>query len=148
MKKPTAITAQQLWGTWRLLSVEHEEIPSGTKIQDVGASPKGYINYSPDGHMMVLWVKSDRKKPANNIATPDEASALLNSMVSYAGTYTLKEDHIIHHVEIAWNETRIGKDLTRFYQLQNNQLTLTTAPFIDPVHSKKIIARLVWKKIL
>jgi hypothetical protein len=46
----------------------------------MGAHPSGYINYGPDGRMIVIIVGSDRKKPAGPVATPDEAEALIRSM--------------------------------------------------------------------
>src|SRR6202051_4264966 len=71
-------------GTWKVLSYIREDIPSGAKSDVMGAHPAGYINYGADGRMMVIIVGSDRKKPAGAVATPEEAKALISSLISYA----------------------------------------------------------------
>jgi lipocalin-like protein len=35
---------------------------------------------------------------------------------------------VIHHVDISWNQSWTGTDLVRFYKLDSNTLTITTAP--------------------
>ena len=87
-------TRQHLLGTWKLLSAVREEIPSGAKSDLMGATPIGYINYAPNGRMMVLNVGSERRKPAGASATSAEAEALFRSMTSYAGTYTIDGNEI------------------------------------------------------
>ena len=47
---------QRLLGTWKLIAAIREEIPSGAKTDFLGSHPTGYINYAPDGRMMVLNV--------------------------------------------------------------------------------------------
>jgi Lipocalin-like domain len=55
---------QHLFGTWKLITAVREEISTGTKTQFLGPNPVGYINYGPDGRMLVLTVGSGRPKPA------------------------------------------------------------------------------------
>jgi hypothetical protein len=80
----------RLLGTWKLIAAVREEIPSGAKTDFLGSHPTGYINYAPDGRMMVLNVGNGRSKPAGANATPAEAEALFRSMTSYGGTYTTR----------------------------------------------------------
>ena len=47
---------RRLVGTWKLIAAVREEIPSGTKTDFLGSNPTGYINYAPDGRMIVLNV--------------------------------------------------------------------------------------------
>jgi len=85
-----AISIQQaILGTWKLISYVREEVPSGAQSDVMGAHPSGYINYGSDGRMIVMIVGSDRKKPAGAVATPDEAAALIRSMLACAGTYSI-----------------------------------------------------------
>ena len=37
-------------------------------------------------------------------------------------------EKVIHHVDISWNQSWTGTDLVRFYKLDSNTLTITTAP--------------------
>jgi lipocalin-like protein len=83
-------TRARLLGTWKLLSAVREDVSSGAKTDLLGANPIGYINYAPDGCMMVINVGGERPKPATGSATSAEAEALFRSMTSYAGTYTIR----------------------------------------------------------
>jgi hypothetical protein len=85
----TATVQKQILGTWKLLSYVREEVASGAKSDVMGAHPYGYINYDRDGRMIVMIVGSDCKKPVGPVATPDEAEALIRSMLAYAGGYTI-----------------------------------------------------------
>jgi len=50
-----------------------------------------------------------------------------------AGTYTLDGEKVTHHVDISWNEDRTGSNEVRFYKVEGNILTITTAPNKSPV---------------
>jgi hypothetical protein len=140
---------QAILGTWKLVSYVREEVPSGTKSDVMGAHPSGYINYSRDGRMIVIIVGSDRKKPAGPVATPDEAEALIRSMLAYAGTYTIDSDAqtVTHHIEISWDQSRTGTDHVRTYRLEGNFFTLTTEPSTDPATGKKTVRTLIWERL-
>jgi hypothetical protein len=140
---------QAILGTWRLASYVREELPSGAKSDVMGAHPSGYINYGRDGRMIVMIVGSDRKKPAGAVATPDEAEALIKSMLAYAGTYTIDSEArtVTHHIDISWDQSRTGTDHVRSYQLEANSLTLTTEPSTDPATGKKTVRTLIWERL-
>jgi len=140
---------QAILGTWKLISYVREDLPSGAKSDVMGTHPSGFINYGPDGRMIVMIVGSDRKKPAGAVATPDEAEALIRSMLAYAGTYTLdtKTQTVTHHIEISWDQSRAGTDHVRTYKLDGNHLTLTTEPSTDPASGKKTVRTLLWEKL-
>jgi hypothetical protein len=115
----------------------------------MGTHPSGYINYGRDGRMIVLIVGSDRKKPAAAVATPDEAEALIKSMLAYAGTYTIDTvaKTIIHHVEISWDQSRAGTDQVRTYKLEGDRIALTTEPSADPATGKQTVRTLIWERL-
>jgi hypothetical protein len=140
---------QQILGTWRLVSYVREEIPSGAKSDVMGAHPSGYINYSRDGRMIVIIVGSDRKKPAGSVVTPEEAVALIRSMLAYAGTYTVDSDAatVTHHIDVSWDQSRTGESHVRTYKLDGDRLTLTTQPSNDPATGKKTVRTLIWERV-
>jgi hypothetical protein len=140
------LAAHRLLGTWKLVSVIREEVPSGARMDLLGPDPKGFLNYHADGRMMVIVVRSDRKKPASNVATAAEAEALFRSMNSYAGTYTVTENEVTHHVDISFNESWTDTKQTRFYKLENSRLTLSTSPSPDPYDGKMSVRSLIWEK--
>jgi Lipocalin-like domain len=139
---------QRFLGTWKLVSYVREDIPSGAKSDVMGAHPSGYINYGPDGRMMVIIVGSDRKKPAGPVATPEEAEALIRSMLAYAGGYTVdsKAKTVTHHIDVSWDQSRTGESHVRTYKLDGDRLTLTTQPSNDPATGKKTVRTLIWER--
>lgn len=136
-------------GTWKLVSYVGEDVLSGAKSDVMGSHPSGYINYCSDGHMIVVIVGSDRKKPAGSVATPDEAEALIRSMLAYAGTYTINTEKkiVTHHIEISWDQSRAETDAVRSYKLEGSRLTLTTEPSNDPVTGRKTVRTVVWERV-
>ena len=140
---------QSLLGTWKLISYVGAEITVGAKSDVMGPRPSGYINYGPDGRMILVIVGSDRKRPVGPIATPEEAQALIRSMLAYAGTYTVdsKAKTVTHHVEVSWDQSRTGETYVRIYELNGDRLTLTTRPSNDPATGRRTVRTLVWKRI-
>src|SRR6476661_984969 len=139
---------QRLLGTWKLIAAVREEIPSGAKTDFLGSHPTGYINYAPDGRMMVLNVGNDRSKPAGANATPAEAEALFRSMTSYGVTYTIDGNEITHHVDVTWNETRTAATQRRSARLEGNRVYLSTTPSVDPLTGTMSTRTMTWEKVM
>jgi Lipocalin-like domain len=137
---------ERLIGTWKLVSVSREEIPGG-KSDFFGHDPVGFINYGADGRMMVVIVRGDRARPQSADISATEAEALFRSMVSYAGTYSIEGDEIIHHVEISWNENWSGKQQRRLVRFEHDRLALSTHPSPDPIDGQPSVRRMVWEKL-
>ena len=49
-------------------------------------------------------------------------------MVSYSGRYIVAGDKVTPHIDVAWNEAWIGRDLIRSYQISGDRLVITTDP--------------------
>jgi len=67
-------------------------------------------------------------------------------MLAYAGTYTLYDDRVVHHIDASWNQAWTGTDQVRFYKLQEDVLTITSAPAKDPGTGEEIIYRIQFRK--
>ncbi len=83
----------QLVGTWLLTAVSAER-DDGTKSEPFGASPKGVIIFTADGHFSLLQQRAEIPKIAANDrakATPEEARAIVDGAIAYYGTYTFNE---------------------------------------------------------
>ena len=141
--------SQRLLGTWKLVSYVGQEVPSGVGSNVMGPRPSGFINYGPDGRMIVLIVGSDRRKPAGTVATQVEAQHLIRSMLAYAGTYTVDGDArtVTHHVEISGDQSRSGTDQVRTYTFNGDRLTLITQASNDPATGRRTVRTLVWEKM-
>lgn len=135
----------KLVGTWKLVAATSEDIATGQKTAIHKRT--GYLNYSPDGRVFAILLDSDRKKPVGDIATATEAEALFRSMVAYGGTYSVKGDHVVHHVDISWNETWTGTDQTRDYKFDGKHLSLVDGPSPNPRTGQNSVRTFVWEKI-
>lgn len=145
---PTS-AAEQIVGTWKLVSYVGEDVASGARSDVMGPHPTGYIEYGRDGRMIVIIAGSGRKKPAGPVATPAEAQALLSSLLAYAGTYTLdaQAHTVTHHIDVSWDQTRTGEAHVRTYRFDGDRLTLLTQPSRDPATGKPTIRTVVWERV-
>ena len=134
----------RLLGTWRLKS-HTVTTANGGRSTPYGDSPKGYLTYSADGRMQVIGVASDRNVAAGTTSAHDERIALYDTMFAYGGTFSVEGRRIIHHVDIAWNESWTGTDQIRDFELSDDLLTLTT-DIEDPVTGMKNRYAVVWEK--
>ncbi|MEL6462556.1 MAG: lipocalin-like domain-containing protein [Cyanobacteria bacterium J06621_15] len=144
-----------LIGTWKLISIK-AIFPDGTIDDEAfGINPLGYINYTVEGKMMVIFSKSERPFLSGNSASPltnaihsvpiEERAEAFSTFNSYAGSYTLDGDKVIHHVEIASIPNRIGKSLTRIFTINENRVTLKTPPSRSDDTPK--IFELTWERL-
>ncbi len=136
----------RLIGTWKLVSVTAEDSATGEKRDGWGPNPEGYINYGPDGRMIVINARSNRKKPAGAAPTPEEAVDLFQGVLAYAGTYTVEGDTVTHHVDISWNEAWTGTSQVRHARFDGNRVHLSTDPNPDPVNGRMSVRTMTWEK--
>ena len=136
-----------LLGTWKLQSFVFEAIASGRRSSPLGDHAVGYLSYSPDGRMYAIVVAGDRPKPRDLVPPDAEKAKLYESVIAYAGTYTVDGEKVIHHVDISWNQTWTGTDQVRFYKLDGNTLTITTARAQSVFDGEEGQFIVVWKKV-
>jgi 3-carboxy-cis,cis-muconate cycloisomerase len=144
---PLTPNANPVIGTWKLRSYEREEIATGRRHNQFGDHPDGYIGYAPDGRMYAMFIREDRITPRDVVPTEEEGVQLLGSLVAYAGTYTMHENYVVHHIDISWNQKWTGTDQVRYFELDGNTLTITTAPYRSHQDGKEGRSILVWDKV-
>jgi len=81
-----------LLGTWKMTSWKREIVATGDTIDTLGPDPIGYINYGPDGRFYALVVSRDRLTPATLPPSDAEKLKLFDSMLAYAGTYSVDDE--------------------------------------------------------
>jgi hypothetical protein len=118
-----------LVGNWKLVSYVAQELATGKKTPLLGEHPKGYLMFTPEGRMMALFVHETRSPPK----TDEDRINLHKYMVAYSARYTVEGDKVVNHVDISWNEGYTGTDLVRFFKLEDNTLTIKTAPAKNPI---------------
>ena len=141
-----AWAADDLVGTWQLVSWTEEETESKAVHKNFGDHPKGLLTFTADGHMMIMFVDPSRKAPASPRATDAEAAQLYRTMVAYAGTYKVEGNKVIQHPEVSWNQSFTGTEQTRMFEIKGDRLQWVTTPFVSPFLGKQMVATLVWER--
>ncbi len=144
-----------LLGTWKLISITAIFLDGNVEKDTFGKNPIGYITYTIEGKMMVMFSKSERQLLSGNSASPltaaihsvpiEERAQAFSSFNSYAGSYNIDGNKVIHHVEIASVPNRIGKSLTRNFKIDGNRVTLHTPQSKSDDISKKF--ELIWERV-
>jgi Lipocalin-like domain len=114
-------------GTWKFQSFVREVTATGERQNEFGEKPSGYISYQPDGRMFAVLVGDNRPKPAGTVPTDEEKAKLFGTLIAYSGTYTLDGDKVTHKIDVSWNQSWTGGDQVRFFKVEGNVLTITTA---------------------
>jgi len=114
----------------------------------LGHAPHGFLSYGRDGRMYAILARASRRRPADpeNIAA-GEAVELFNSLVSYAGTFTIHGNTVIHHVDISWNESWTGTDQVRHFTMEGDRLSISTDPAANGVDGEMIVWEVEWQKV-
>lgn len=136
-----------LIGTWKMASWIVEDLETGAKQDALGPDPVGMITYSPDGRVMVLVFKRDRKIPADLVPTSDEKIALYDSMFAYAGTFTVDQEKVVHHIDMSWNQAWTGTHQIRFCNLRDGVLTYVGAPAKNPMTGRDCVHTVIFHRL-
>jgi Lipocalin-like domain len=144
-----------LLGTWKLISASAVQ-SNGITIPDIyGTHPTGYITYTADGYMSVMFSRRDRLPLSQQVQSPlsrelsdipvEELAHAFSSFNAYAGTYSLNRNTVTHHLEVASIPNRVGTDLIRTFTVSENRVILKTAP----VERDGILQtfELVWERV-
>ena len=138
--------ATPLLGTWALKSYV-VTAATGETSMPYGAHPKGYLSYAADGRMQAIGTSSGRTAPHDGVVLTDqEKGVLYETMFAYAGTYSLEDGRVTHHVDISWNEAWNGTDQVRFYEVSGTTLTITSR-FVDPASGQEALYVVTWEKV-
>jgi hypothetical protein len=136
----------RILGTWRMLSWTRHLSETGLEQDALGPNPFGYLNYAPDGRLMVFVLKSGRPRPASSLPTNDEKVALYDSMFAYVGTYEVQDDRVIHTLDGSWNEIWTGTKQVRLLAFDNERLIYTTAETVDPMDGQRCTYRVTFER--
>lgn len=134
-------------GTWSLQSYVRERLSDGHRHNQFGDAPVGYIGYSPDGRMYAIFTRNGRVTPRDVVPTDEEGVELIGSMVAYAGTFSLGENVVVHHIDTSWNQAWTGTDQIRHFVLDGDTLTITTAPYKSYLDGTLGRSILVWTRV-
>jgi len=137
-------------GVWKLVAYTAADAETGAVIQPYGEAPNGFLFYTAGGRMSALLTATARKRfsAGNRINAPmEERAEAFATSSSYAGTYTLEGDRVIHHVEVATNPDWVGGDQLRFPRIEGNRLVITTPALPTRPDGKLRVSTLVWERV-
>ena len=146
MPSQTSAFSANIIGTWRMLSWRRLVVGTNEQTDALGPNPFGYINYAPDGRLMVFVLKGERPKPKSNPPTVEEKLALFDTLFAYVGTYTVEQDRVIHKLDGSWNELWTGTTQTRLLSFVDGKLIYTTPETADPMDGKLCTYRVEFER--
>jgi hypothetical protein len=141
----TTTIERQLAGTWKLVSLTRELVPSGKPAPEPPRT--GFLNFAPGNRMITIVVPVDRKPAADIFPTDRETIHLFTGLVAYAGTYAVEADKIIIYVDTSWNQSWTGTKQARYYKLDGRRLTFKTEPSRSTADGQDSVYTQVWEKV-
>ena len=134
-------------GRWDIISWE-QLFDDGRRELPMGENLEGFIRYCADGDMVCMIGRADRPNFETggqwNADDREKASAY-NSMLAYAGRFTLEGDSVTHHVDISMFPNWKGGQQKRTFQLQEDgSLALTARLERDTPQART--AKLLWRR--
>jgi hypothetical protein len=136
-----------LVGVWKLTSHSNQPVGGGAVEHRYGAKPIGYTIYTSGGHVMNFYVAENRAAPKGPVPTDAERAELHKSMLAYAGSYTVKDDLLTHHVEYAYNQSWAGTDQARKFKIEGKTLTLMTLGQPNSQTGVPGVTTTIWQKV-
>lgn len=120
-----AQTAQELAGTWKLISAT---VTQDGKTRDIfGAQPTGMMMFDPGGRFTQVIIASGRPKFASKsreTGTADENQSVVKGSIAYFGTYSVGPSGIVDlHVESSTFPNMTGTDQKRSIKISGDELT-------------------------
>lgn len=136
-----------LVGTWRLVSCEIRT-DEGQVSYPYGKDAAGYIMYNEDWYMSVVIMSTNRPQFTSGDllkGTKEEKAAAAETYLSYCGRYEVKDEKVVHHIEISLFPNWIGVQQERMYMFEENQLTLSTPLML--LDGQMQSAHLIWERV-
>lgn len=143
----TALAADELYGTWRLVSFKRTTVATGETTDMFGASPKGMLFFGRDGRVFSLLTSDKRPNvPAEKLTDLDRAE-LFKTMVAYTGTYTFDGKTLKLRVDVSWNESWNGMEQVRNARIEGKKLYISADPAIGALDGKLRTSVFTWEKV-
>ena len=135
-------------GAWRLLSFE-ARTSGGEVSYPLGRDAEGLLLYSQEGYVAISVMRGDRAnfKSASiwEAASSEEKLAAFDSYSSYCGRYEVKQNKVIHHVELSLFPNWSGVGQERYFEFAGDRLTLRTPPAMVGGVEQTAIA--IWQRV-
>ena len=141
--------ASQLVGSWNLVEYDRRDDSGKVAEMPYGDDPQGILVYTVSGDMSVHMV--DRRVGEFEsgdfmMGSPAEIKEAYEGYFGYFGTYTVDERArtVTHHVSGSSFRGYAGSDMTRFFELEGDTLSLVSGVEIEAGVPSTF--HLVWKR--
>ncbi len=139
-----AQTAQDLVGTWTLVSAINEQ--GGDKTDTYGPHPKGILTMDANGRYVLVIARADLPKVASNNrtkATAEENKAIVQGSIAHVGTVSVNaaDQTITFRIETSLFPKWDGTEHKRPFTITGDELTYTV-----PSASGGGTATVVWQR--
>ncbi|MCW4041133.1 MAG: lipocalin-like domain-containing protein [Candidatus Bathyarchaeota archaeon] len=138
--------SQKVIGVWKLVSCEFHH---GDQVTyPWGHYPLGYLMYLRNGYMAVQLMAAERQRFASGDSlkgTFEEYADAGKTYAGYCGTYEVRENTVIHHVDVSSFPNWVGEQFVRYAKLDGDTLILSTPPML--FEGQPQTAHLVWQKV-
>ena len=130
-------------GTWALEVYELRPVSEGESAYPLGADARGRIAYTEEGYMSVFLMAADRPQVRGRSADVELKAAAYDTFIAYGGTYELRGDTVVHHVEFSSVPVWTGGDQERHVAFEDGKLVLTLPVTVAGAQREY---RLVWHR--
>jgi len=143
---------QSLIGTWRLVEWTFT-VDDSRPTRPWGGDPGGLLTYTEDGRMSASLMSHGRPAaPTRTLsaAPVDIRAAAAAGYLSYAGSYSMGGDDVLHHIELSLMPNWVGRTERRLIEWipseQGFDLILSTPP-TKTDGGRMAVNRLRWERI-
>lgn len=136
-----------LIGRWDIVSFE-QEYDSGKKLFPFGEAIEGFVRYCDDGDMIVFIAKKNRPNFETGgqwNANDAEKGAAYNSVLSYAGRWSVEGDTVSHFIDFSVFPNWVGGVQKRKLRVIDATTIALEARLEDGTPEART-ARLIWSK--
>ena len=136
-----------LYGTWKLVSLNSKVIDTGEMRQPRGKAPNGYVSFTPDGRVTGVIASEKRPKPESVAKMTDQQRIeLFNTVNAYAGTYKLDGNKLTYRYDLTHNEVPESA-AAREIKIEERKLTMVNEPAPSAMDGKMSQTSTVWEKV-
>ena len=108
-----------LLGWWRITIFHIELEDTGECVDAYGIDPLGHMVISDDRIMSILTSRERSNK---------DAAVLFETMMAYSGSCRIEDEvKLVIKVDTAWHPAWIGSEQHRFFNVDGDTLSITTA---------------------
>lgn len=144
----TSFAADELYGTWRMVSFKLTRVDTGETTDVFGASPKGLMTFGRDGRMLAV-LTADKRPHVPDAAklTDKDRAELYKTLIAWGGPYTFDGKVLKFRVDVSWNESWNGTEQTRQVRFEGKRMTISTDPAPGALDGKLRTAVFVWERV-